>query len=740
MEVFELILVLMACVIVSAVIDQAVSRVSLPLIQIAIGFVVALLVPAAADIRVDSELFLVLFIAPLLYDEARKSSPIALWDNKGSIVSLAIGLVIATVLVVGFALNLLVPSIPLAAAFACGAALGPTDAAAVSALGSAVNLQRRQETLLSGEALINDASGVVSFQFAIAAAVTGAFSLVDATASFALLFFGGIAAGVVFGFIARELMNFVRRLGFESTAVHVVYQIFTPFIVFLVAEKLGVSGILAVVACGLVMGSRSKRLLSAASARHRMVSDAVWDVIVLLINGVLFVLLGMQLPWALRPTIEVGFPPMFLLICILVVTACVVATRFVWVFVMELRHRSSQTGERGCENRRAAAKRALVTTVAGPKGAVTLSIIMTIPVYVESGAAFPNRELIIFITAGTILCTLLLADILLPRLAPQQEEDIEAKVAAARIKVYEGVIGELEQQMAKSTRPEYAPATRLTIGQYRARLARERLSSAQNRETIEELMQGSIDAQERCSQELLEQGVCTADEMATYRTVLSSIRGSVGYIGSDRKMGSGFHGLGAGLFVRWRRFRKRGGYDEDTARIYYKAIKVAIILEDAAIEYLNDQANSSDNGIARRHSAAVLADEHRAVRDSLRGRIKTPDGRTMQENDVVRVAAGSARARGLDAHLTSGVTDSEADSARASALQPQTGMSYAERGTQFTQQYRSARQYADEVEEGALSIELDQIRQLLERGKIDENVAHQLREDVYVLQMNLAME
>ncbi|MDU4970915.1 MAG: cation:proton antiporter, partial [Atopobium minutum] len=159
MESFELVMVLLAGVILASLAEQLIRPMSLPLVQIATGLLAALWLPRVANVRIDSELFLVLFIAPLLFNEARESSRHELRTNLSAILSLAIGLVGVTVLVVGFVLNMLVPSIPLAAAFACAAALGPTDAAAVSALGSTVHLTKRQKALLLGESLMNDASG-----------------------------------------------------------------------------------------------------------------------------------------------------------------------------------------------------------------------------------------------------------------------------------------------------------------------------------------------------------------------------------------------------------------------------------------------------------------------------------------------------------------------------------------------------------------------------------------------------
>ena len=363
---FELALVVVACVVLSAVLGKIVRRVALPLVQIAVGLVAALAIPAVAGVDVGSELFLMLFIAPLLFDEARSANRRELWSNKGAILSLAVGLVLMSVLVVGFCLNLIVPSIPLAAAFACAAALSPTDAAAVGALGSTVGLTGRQRLLLSGESLINDASGVVSFQFASAAVITGAFSVIDAGESFLVLFFGGIGLGAALGGVALGCMLLLRRFGYEDTVIHVLYEVLTPFAVYLAAEWLGVSGILAVVACGLVMADRMPRLVSPDAARRQAVSDNFWKVIVFLINGVVFVLLGMQLPRAVAPEFSENFPVPMLVLIVLAVTILLYACRFAWIAVMELAHRARADGERPTVG--ASLKDALVMTLAGPKG------------------------------------------------------------------------------------------------------------------------------------------------------------------------------------------------------------------------------------------------------------------------------------------------------------------------------------------------------------------------------------
>lgn len=469
MEAFELILMLLAAVLVSSVIDQLVPRISLPLIQIGLGFVIAVFAMTPIQVNLDPELFLVLFIAPLLYDEARHADKGALWRNRRSIVSLAVGLVLAIVLAVGFTLNLFIPSIPLAAAFALGAALGPTDAVAVSALKKEVSISKKQETLLSGESLINDASGVVTFQFAIAAATTGAFSLIDASVSFLVTFFGGILVGLVLGLAITSLTKFVRSMGLENTTFHVLFEVFSPFIVFLFAESLHVSGILAVVAAGLLVTFMPKGI-DPLKSRHSIVSSSVWQVLSFALNGIVFVLLGMQLPRAMQDTWDdVQVNNFHVMGVVLALTAVVTAVRFLWTMGMEALRKDAATGRRtGLSG--TAVRDAAIVTFAGPKGAVTLSIAFTIPLITSAGTLFPQRDLLTFLASGVILCTLLLANFLVPVLAPSEKEDEDdaEQVALVHVEILRKVIEELADRRT----PDRKAATRTVIASYNARIAR----------------------------------------------------------------------------------------------------------------------------------------------------------------------------------------------------------------------------------------------------------------------------
>ncbi|MCL2826452.1 MAG: sodium:proton antiporter, partial [Eggerthellaceae bacterium] len=381
MEAFQLILLLLAAVLLSAVIDQVTPKVSLPLIQIALGLIIALFSFSPIEIHLDPELFITLLIAPLLFYEAKKVNKVGLWKNKAPVISLAVGLVFATTMAVGFYANWFIPSIPLAAAFALGAGLGPTDAVAVASLSKEVGLSERQKSVLEGESLINDASGIVSFQFAIGAVVTGTFALLDASLSFILSFFGGIAIGLVLGLVVNFISDKVRTFGLDSTTFHVLLEVFMPFIIYLAAHAVGASGILAVVAAGLVISVSPKGIRPAIS-RANIVSNSIWQVLSFTLNGVVFVLLGAQLPTTMEATWANGqISHNQLIVDIAIITLMMLLARFLWVFIMDRIRAHGQEQHRAS---RPDLKSALVTTLAGPKGAFTLVLMMTIPLTVTT--------------------------------------------------------------------------------------------------------------------------------------------------------------------------------------------------------------------------------------------------------------------------------------------------------------------------------------------------------------------
>lgn len=470
METLTLVMLIFAAILASSIIDQVVPRVSSPLIQIGLGLLIALFASSQIRVTLDPELFLVLFIAPLLYEEAKSADKAALWHHKRPVLSLAIGLVVATTLAIGFAVHAVIPSIGLAAAFALGAALGPTDAVAVTSLSKQVNIPDRQGSILKGELLLNDASGIVSFQFAIAAAVTGSFSLLNATGNFFVEFLGGIAVGALLAYIGKFLVNKARSLGVENTTFHVLFEILIPLLVYSIADAVHVSGIIAVVVAGLI-NVISPHAIGPSISRMNIVSSSVWRVLTFALNGFVFVLLGTQLPQAMVHTWDdVTFSNFTLIGYVVALTLLLYVVRFVWVCASDWLY-TRRRSKKHSEKFKLDLRKSLITTLAGAKGTITLSILFTIPYFMD-GARFPQRDLIIFLGCGVIVCTLLVATFIVPLIAPKKvsesEEAAREREAELKIDILRSVVEELTARQTPDTRR----ATRSVVSSYNDRIER----------------------------------------------------------------------------------------------------------------------------------------------------------------------------------------------------------------------------------------------------------------------------
>lgn len=744
LETFEFVLIVLTCVAASSVIDKFVN-VSIPVIQVVIGLLVALVLPSVQEVHLESELFMLLFIAPLLFNETRETNIRALLLNLNSILSLAIALVVVSVLSVGYALHLMVPSIPLAAAFALASALGPTDAATVTALKSNIHLTHRQQTLLSGESLINDASGVVAFQFSVAAAVTGAFSLVDAAGSFTVLFVGGVAMGIVTGFAFSAINAMLGRLGYEDTVANVLYEVLTPFLVYLLAETFHVSGVLAVVAAGLVIALPRRQSNKALFARQKLVSDSTWKVISFLINGTIFVFLGMQIPLAVLPGTNGGLNILQILGIVVVITLFMHGVRFAWLYALETHklHKGGHlctgkddasdsedtNGEKPDEQLKPTCaikpisitsaeliKNVLVTTIAGAKGAVTLSIILTLPLTTQSGAAFPQRDLLITIAAGVILATLFLADNLLPVLSksPEADSDLPERLHKGEIAVLEVTLAELRRLLqSENAKAKYLPALRLTITRYTNRLFASRITVPGSGELVKKLVLHETEVQQKCLEELRERHIKTHNPIPWDQIVddITSIRRSVGYYGPIANIAATTnHRSRIAVALHELKLAAQRIIDgeirhlEDANQSYYQACLYALEMEYAELDDLERIANGDDEELAV--IASNLMIDHESAIKSIWGRININD-----EHDSSTTQVSYLLPYNLSSHKMS---------------------------PHFRQQIADARKYADDVAENALRIELDQISRLQFEGVIDREVASHLRENVYYLQMTLS--
>lgn len=466
MEVFEVILFLLAIIALSNVLNRLLPIVPLPLIQIALGMAVAAL-PLGHHLTLNPELFFVLFIAPLLFNDGQRTPRDELWALRVPILLMALGLVFATTIGVGYIIHAMIPSIPLPAAFGLAAILSPTDAVAVTSMAGRVALPKRILRLLKGEALMNDASGLVAFKFAIAAAVTGSFSLLHATGSFLVISLGGLLCGMVAAMLLIRLRLLLRRWGMEDVTVHMLILILTPFAIYLVAEELGLSGILAVVAGGVVHAVEKDRMES-RMVKLQIMSASTWSVILYVLNGLVFLLLGLQVPDVVNTIFfENPINNGVVLGYIAVIFVSLLVIRFLWVYLFWENRFSRKNGRSIKEGLGAS----VLTALSGVRGAVTLAGAFSIPLLIKSGAMFPQRDLILFLAAGVILLSLIVASISLPLLTrkntPEGAGD-EELLNQARIATIKAALRFISDSMTEDNRH----AAHAVIAQYEARMQR----------------------------------------------------------------------------------------------------------------------------------------------------------------------------------------------------------------------------------------------------------------------------
>ncbi len=390
-------------------------RVPLPLIQIALGYAIAEY--TGESVALDPEVFFLLFLPPLLFLDGWRIPKDGLYRDKGTVIGLALGLVVFTVLGVGTILHWMIPAMPWAVAFALAAILSPTDPIAVSAIASRTPIPPRLMHLLEGESLLNDASGLVCMRFAVAAALTGSFSLEQAALNFVWVALAGLAVGVVLTWgVTRVRDLLLRRLG-EDPGSSILTSLLIPFAAYLLAEAIEASGILAAVAAGISMSlMESTRLLASTRVQRR----AFWDTVQFAANGVIFVLLGEQIPalfaGAVDAVDEAGrASPWWLALYVAGVVAALAALRYLWVGAA-LRLSEKIARRRGQPHPEISRRVVVAMSLAGVRGAVTLAGILTLPMTLHDGHPFPARDLAIFLAAGVILASLILASAALPRL------------------------------------------------------------------------------------------------------------------------------------------------------------------------------------------------------------------------------------------------------------------------------------------------------------------------------------
>jgi len=404
-----------------------------------IGGLLLGLIPKLPKVRLDPELVFLFFLPPLLFPAALFTSWRDFRANLRPISLLAIGLVLFTTIAVALLAHHFM-GLPLAVGFVLGAIISPPDAIAATAIADRLRVPRRIVTILEGESLVNDATALVAYRFAVVAVATGSFSLAKASGQFFIVGIGGILLGLAVGWLAER---FHERV--DDAPIEITVSLLTPFAAYLPAEHLGVSGVLAVVTAGLYLGRRMPEILT---FRTRLQGGPVWDMVEFLLTGFVFILIGLQLPEVLRALSGNAIPIRQLVWYALVISLAVILIRILWVFpatylprllFKTIRARDPYPSWRH------------VTIVAwtGMRGVVSLAAALALPLTIQDGSPFPGRDLILFLTFIVILATLVVQGLSLPPLIRwlgiKDDGAAEKEEREARLKANQAALARLNE-------------------------------------------------------------------------------------------------------------------------------------------------------------------------------------------------------------------------------------------------------------------------------------------------------
>lgn len=422
--------------IVSNATNKLVPSLPLPLIQILLGIGWALFVPEE-NFHLDTELFLALVIGPLLFREAEEADITSVLKHWRIILYLIFPVIFISTISLGWAAHSLWLNLPLAACMAVGAALGPTDLVAFASLSERFSFPKRVSNILKGEGLLNDASGLVAFRVALAALATGSFSLGEAGVSLGISIIGGFAVGILTAFVNRWLQTLLLSVRASDIASELLLELSLPLLTFFLAEELHVSGIIAVVVSGILKASRFKHI-TLLEARVDTVSHTVWNTVNFILNGSVFVILGMELEMIAKPILSSPiYNNLLLVLSVFLLTALLFLIRFVMVYLFywfrTVRLKKSL---------RNYLKDALLLTFSGVKGTVSIATILLIPTKIEK-----EYPILLFLVAGVTLVSFITGLLVLPKLSEDKEETNDYLM---QIAILNDVVMELEADLKNS--------------------------------------------------------------------------------------------------------------------------------------------------------------------------------------------------------------------------------------------------------------------------------------------------
>lgn len=466
MEIFETLLIFVALVIVSSFVHTFIPKVPLAFIQIFLGMILYL-TPIPVEFNFDSELFMVTLIAPLLFVEGVNVSRVHLRKYIKPVMMMALGLVITTVIGVGLFIHWIWPELPIGAAFAIAAILCPTDAVAVQAITNGKVLPKGSMTILEGESLLNDAAGIISFKIAVGVLITGTFSIFDAIQQFLIASIGGAIVGLIIGMALVRFRLTLMRRGIENINMFTFIQLLTPFVTYLIAELFHASGIIAAVVAGLVHGFERDRIAQTRT-QLQMSYNHTWSILGYVLNGFVFSILGFLVPEVIVKIIKTEpHNLLFLIVITLLVALAVYLFRFVWVYVLYpyfylsvspfQKMISKNDEDKVTESKPKRSLYALIMTLCGVHGTISLAIALTLPYLLANHETFAYRNDLLFIASGMVILSLIIAQVILPLVTPDSPKVKIGNMSfkEARIYILEHVIDYLNQKSTFETSYRY---------------------------------------------------------------------------------------------------------------------------------------------------------------------------------------------------------------------------------------------------------------------------------------------
>ena len=397
----ELLIGLVAATAVLVSVARAID-VPFPIVLVVGGIAIGFL-PGVPEIELEPELVLLVFIPPLVHASAWVASPRHLRDFARPITQMAIVLVLLTMGGVAVVAHYVV-DMSWGASFVLGAILSPTDLVAATAIFRRLGVPNHLGTVIDGESLLNDGTGLVAYKIAVAAVVASSYSVVDGARELVLVGAGGLLIGFAVAWLVAQLR---RRI--EDFMTEITVTLLTPYVAFIAAEEAGASGILAAVLSGVYLGWRSPELFSPA---NRVQAWAVWETFVFLLESILFILIGLQVPGVIDRLSDI--PPGELVMYAAIVAIATTGVRMLWLFTFAELDEAYEDAVRGRRRKKLNRAERFVLGWSGMRGAVSLAAALAVPLTTDAGAAFPERDMILFLTLSTIAATLVIQGLTLP--------------------------------------------------------------------------------------------------------------------------------------------------------------------------------------------------------------------------------------------------------------------------------------------------------------------------------------